>query len=76
MLREAVFSVYDVREDDARLRDMLDAEISQKGAYFDALRRDYPARREFYNTALKFKNCSELTRQTLLELGFTEQGGV
>lgn len=44
LLRAAVLAVYDVREDDRRLRAVLAA--GEGAAGFDRLRRDYPRRRE------------------------------
>lgn len=39
--------VYDIREDDKRLREIFKAD--NKAAYFDKLRKDYPLRRELTN---------------------------
>ena len=47
MLEKALRQVYDVRDDDARFRAMMMPLAGQStGAAFDALRKDYPLRRE------------------------------
>lgn len=74
-VRRAVFGVYDVRQDDARLREMIDLGAAERAAHFDGLRRNYPVRREFYNTGLRFEDCPEQARTALLGLGFAEKSG-
>jgi erythronate-4-phosphate dehydrogenase len=72
-VRRAVLSVYDIREDDARLRKVHDRPKSERGAYFDSLRKNYPVRREFYNTKII---CDELQPETvavLSKIGFDVQ---
>ena len=50
ILAQAVEAVYSIKADDAALR-QIEAEPPEKqGAYFDALRKNYPVRREFHNT--------------------------
>ncbi len=44
LLRAALLQVYDIRQDDRRLREAL--EVDRSGGAFDALRRHYPVRRE------------------------------
>ncbi len=61
-VREAVRAVYDIREDDRRLR--------QDPARFDLLRKEYPQRREFFNTTVALKNPSGGVRTKLEGLGF------
>jgi erythronate-4-phosphate dehydrogenase len=46
-VREAIRASYDIRADDAALQGGLELEGSAWGKHFDALRRDYPERREF-----------------------------
>ncbi len=50
VLRQVCAAVYDIEADDARLRRLLRMEESERGAYFDRLRKEYPRRREFPNT--------------------------
>lgn len=52
--------VYDIREDDKRLREIFKA--GNKSAYFDKLRKDYPLRRELSNyTAIVDGTNTQLT---------------
>ncbi len=68
-LRAAVLPVYDVMEDDKRLRGIFALQPSEQGAYFDKLRKEYPVRREFANTRINLsKKAPELARKlTTLE---------
>ncbi|MBN1344994.1 MAG: 4-phosphoerythronate dehydrogenase PdxB [Phycisphaerae bacterium] len=74
VLREAVKSVYDIEADDARLRAVLDTPSAERGKRFDQLRKDYPIRREFFNTLLTVVNGSGSLRKTLLNWGFRAEG--
>jgi len=49
-LREAVRSVYDIWNDDKAMRGLFDVAEADRGALFDKLRKNYPRRREFFNT--------------------------
>jgi len=49
---EAVLSCYDVRADDARFRQQMVSENNQRADSFDALRKNYPLRRELGVTAV------------------------
>ena len=44
---ETVLNCYDPEHDSAALKQMLKLPATERAAYFDRLRRDYPARREF-----------------------------
>lgn len=46
-LADAILTAYDPRMDDRALRDIARLAPADRGAAFDALRRDYPMRREF-----------------------------
>ena len=72
---KAVLSVYDIREDDRRLRKMALLPEDQRDEYFDRLRKEYPVRREFRNTAVRFKGepPPELV-ETLKGLTFQVEG--
>jgi erythronate-4-phosphate dehydrogenase len=52
-LQEAVGRVYDIEADDRRLRQCLSLDGAGRAKHFDALRRDYPQRREFRYTAVR-----------------------
>lgn len=49
-LREAVRKVYDIRDDDKAMRGLFGVAEADRGAFFDKLRKNYPRRREFFNT--------------------------
>ena len=71
--RKAVFSVYDVRQDDARMRAILDAPPQKRAALFDRLRKEYPRRREFFNTRIAI-NPPNPTLEAMLEgIGFASK---
>ncbi|MDX2457407.1 MAG: DUF3410 domain-containing protein, partial [Gammaproteobacteria bacterium] len=70
MLRAAIFSVYDIRADDARLRAMLALPPGEQPAYFDRLRKEYPARREFSATSVLLTETDGECEQMLRGLGF------
>jgi erythronate-4-phosphate dehydrogenase len=70
MVRRTVRSVYDITADDARLREAMEANACDTAGAFRALRKSYPIRREFCNTALHFEGCPPEARRMLLALGF------
>lgn len=67
----ACLTVYDISRDDAGLREIRSLPEPRRGAFFDQLRKDYPVRREFRNTSIRFTSPApeELTR-TLSGLTF------
>ena len=70
MLRAAVFSTYDIRADDTRLRAMLTLPAGEQPAFFDQLRKDYPVRREFSTTSVLVDNADNECEPILRRLGF------
>jgi len=50
VLSSTVRKIYDIRKDDARLREILNEPNESRGKFFDNLRKNYPVRREFQNT--------------------------
>ena len=70
MLRTAVFSTYDIRADDARLRTMLVLPATEQPAYFDQLRKEYPVRREFSATSVLIDEVDSECEPLLRGLGF------
>ncbi|MDX9873628.1 MAG: 4-phosphoerythronate dehydrogenase [Spongiibacteraceae bacterium] len=80
LIRDALLAVYDVREDDARLRAAVAGargDRQQIGAAFDRLRKEYPVRRELSAVPLRqWQSLSDAQRGTLLALGFREAGQV
>jgi erythronate-4-phosphate dehydrogenase len=73
-LREAVLSVYDVREDDARLRATLALSADERSAAFDSLRKNYPIRREFSESTIRMRQPDSQAGTLLEQLGFRVAG--
>ena len=69
-LAQAVLAVYDIRTDDKALRTILDAPDAERSALFDRLRKEYPRRREFHNTAAAVTPPDEALEAQLGGLGF------
>ena len=70
VLREAVLTVYDIEGDDARMRGLIGLGAEEAGKGFDRLRKEYPVRREFYNTEVELRGGDVRTAETLRGLGF------
>lgn len=69
-VRAAVRAVYDVRNDDKPLRKVLTMPEAERGPHFDALRRDYPKRREFHTATVQTRGNQTEARRILEALGF------
>ncbi|WP_455204801.1 4-phosphoerythronate dehydrogenase [Kaarinaea lacus] len=69
-ISKAVFNAYDIHNDDARLRQVLDQPKEQRGAYFDQLRKNYPVRREFSCYELVTSEDRVSLNQCLKQMGF------
>jgi erythronate-4-phosphate dehydrogenase len=61
-LRDAVHRIYNIKGDDAALRNEIRS--------FDKLRAEYPVRREFFNTEIVLRGASEELRAKFAALGF------
>ena len=70
VLREAVGKVYDIERDDAALREILKVPEAERGWFFDRRRKEYPIRREFFNTTLILKDGSKDLQRKFAALGF------
>ena len=68
--RAAVVACYDVRQDDARLRETLSLPATERALAFDRLRKDYPLRREFSESTLLLHEPAGALGQLLSALGF------
>ncbi len=64
----AVNGVYDIIEDDKRMRKIVDEPSENRGKYFDTLRKQYPTRVEFHQA--KVHGTPETIKQQLSALGF------
>ncbi len=69
-LANAVQKIYDVREDDVRLRRICEKAVEKRGEFFDSLRKNYPVRREFQNTKVIVKDRSSTLAKKLKGIGF------
>ncbi|MBD1390282.1 4-phosphoerythronate dehydrogenase [Neiella sp. HB171785] len=66
ILKQLVQAVYDVRNDDERMRQAVN-----QAEYFDRLRKTYPLRRELLSTHIQFLELAEpVARDTIAQLGF------
>jgi len=63
-----VEQVYDIEKDDGDLRRMFGLSYEQRGCYFDRLRKEYPIRREFFNTTVKLPDAPEGIIRTAIPL--------
>jgi erythronate-4-phosphate dehydrogenase len=72
----AIAAAYDIKGDDGRLRAMLRQPPEKRGAAFTALRKDYPVRREFPETAVRLARPDKGLEAALEALGFPVQAQV
>ena len=71
LLRRLVLDTYDYVGDDRRIREMTNMPPDERRKHFDALRRDYPCRREYRNTKVRLEgDCAQLA-PVVKGLGFT-----
>jgi len=69
----AVRAVYDIMRDDAALRAIQKLDAAARGAYFDELRKNYPRRREFFNTQVRLTPFDEDLSRRLKGVGFRSE---
>ncbi len=70
-LSGAVRAVYEIMSDDARMREMLALNTpEEQSAWFDRLRKEYPRRREFFNTRLSFTRPDAEAEKVFSGVGF------
>jgi erythronate-4-phosphate dehydrogenase len=70
VLNRVIKQVYDIEGDDERFREILNLSEAEQSAYFDQLRREYPIRREFFNTKLRLSYIQHQLENKLAALGF------
>ncbi|NQU42951.1 DUF3410 domain-containing protein, partial [bacterium] len=76
VLREAVFRVYPILEDDGRFRQaMANPDPDARAETFRALRKNYPRRREFKWTTVRLRNGSDALAEALRGLTFGVEMG-
>lgn len=69
-LLKAVRAVYDIRRDDAATRRLLTVPEGECGRLFDQLRKEYPRRREFFNTRAGLTCADAALEKKLAGLGY------
>jgi erythronate-4-phosphate dehydrogenase len=69
-LADAVQKIYNIREDDVRLRRVCDKPVEKRGEFFDRLRKNYPVRREFQNTRIVLESPCKSIADKLAGIGF------
>ncbi len=70
VLADAVQKIYNIREDDVRLRRILEKPVEKRGEFFDSLRKNYPVRREFQNTRIVLEGSCKSIADKLAGIGF------
>jgi erythronate-4-phosphate dehydrogenase len=73
-LQAAVFACYDIRQDDASLRQQLALPAAERPARFDRLRKEYPVRREFPQASISTGEPDGELARALTALGFCVTG--
>jgi erythronate-4-phosphate dehydrogenase len=69
-IRLGISRLYDIWKDDADTRQILEKLATEKGPYFDSLRKGYRRRREFQNTRVLLEPPNESLEQQLEGIGF------
>ncbi|MEA1996660.1 MAG: 4-phosphoerythronate dehydrogenase [Gemmatimonadota bacterium] len=69
-LGELVAASYDILADDSRLRAIENVPETERGKYFDRLRREYPVRREFFSRTVELAPGRSGLGPVLEGLGF------
>ncbi len=69
-MQSAVLQAYDIRQDDARLRDIAFLGTERSGEAFEAIRSDYPLRPEFHHFVVDLEPENIGLRPTLEALAF------
>ena len=70
ILHNVISQVYDIEKDDSKLREIIATAAEKQGTYFDSLRKNYPVRREFFNTEILFKKEDSQLANILSKIGF------
>ena len=70
-LRSIATEIYDLEADYTRLKEVLTAPIQERARLFDALRKNYPIRREFHRTHVHIPSHRPKLRQHVFGLGFS-----
>ncbi len=71
VLAKSVLQAYDLPGDDQRMRRISTFDEGEQGAYFDRMRKEYPVRREFFNTRIRLVSPHERLGRIFSGIGFT-----
>lgn len=66
----AMRAVYDIRRDDARMRQLMKLSQEERKQRFDAMRKHYSERREFSTLKVDASRCDQTVQSQLAALGF------
>ena len=72
LIRRAVEQVYVINRDDFNTREIATVQEHKRGEFFDDLRKNYPVRREFFNTKVTSKEPCPALKKKLKGIGFSE----
>lgn len=70
IIGEVISKIYDIEKDARKLHQLPEVPETERDLFFDKLRKEYPVRREFFNTKLEFTNATDGLRQKFFALGF------
>jgi len=70
LLAGVVKKIYDVKEDDLALRQILNKPVEERARYFEALRQNYHIRREFHTTRIILDSACQSVADKLAGIGF------
>ncbi|MBN1509167.1 MAG: 4-phosphoerythronate dehydrogenase [Sedimentisphaerales bacterium] len=74
LIARAAEAVYPIKRDDQNLRRIEDQPTELRGQFFDALRKNYPIRREFHNTVVVLDDRRDTLARKLQGVGFQVEG--
>jgi len=70
ILHETVHQVYPINRDDFNTREIAMVAPENRASFFDDLRKNYPVRREFYNTNVALQGKDDTLAKKLRGIGF------
>jgi len=70
VLWRAVRKIYNISEDDRKLRQIINQLSAKRGGFFDNLRKNYPVRREFQNAQIILESPCRSIAEKLSGIGF------
>ncbi|AQT69141.1 Erythronate-4-phosphate dehydrogenase [Anaerohalosphaera lusitana] len=70
IIHDTVQQIYVINRDDFNMREILLITDSERGPFFDKLRKEYPIRREFQNTVATLRGTNDSLASKLKGIGF------